>query len=582
MIKIARQKMIISIIEESEALSISALVRRLGRVSAVTVRRDISELADKGLLLRTHGGAARLAGVETLGAEGPADTIRDEIGQVDAVILPPIEGRSADTLRSMVRRRNIPFLAESAPQDGGVYIGPDNYAAARELGHRAGRSLSGVIKTARILLVSLDRLPNTRSRCDGFVKGFSERFGGPIESWRIDGRGSFRIALAASLDAFAVHPDINVAFGVNDHSILAALEASDTLGANGVHGFGVGGEGGAMFEALQANRKLRACAALFPEVVGILAVDLLDAALAGEALPAEAKTPHAILTPENIGEFYRREPDGWVLEPAAQARLHPGSQELKPARAPRVIGFIPHYPAHDWYRNMIRSMRMRAEELGHELRIAPPQAGIARELVALRRSIALAAASRIQPGETIILCGGGETILALADEIPARRDLTVVTNSLDVMQRLHAREGVKLIVASGEYQKKHNCLVGPSVAALFETLRVSKAFLCVDGLTARFGPSMADERLALAARRFIEASRETIVLADHSSVGNDASHRIVPIRSVTEVITDSGSLPVDRLALSAAGVRVTVAEDGSHASLSPLRRRPAEAEPENL
>jgi DeoR/GlpR family transcriptional regulator of sugar metabolism len=560
MIKSDRHARIMSILEESDELSIHDLARRLGRVSSVTVRRDVAELAAKGVLQRTHGGVSRL---DNPGGQEPEEadaSIQDQIGDVDAIILPPIEGRGADTLRSMARRRHIPFLAESAEQEGGVYIGPDNFAAGRELGNRAGRALTGQIEEARILLVSLERLPNTRSRCDGFIKGFVETFKGPVRSWRVDGRGRFRIALSACLDAFAVHPDINVAFGVNDHSILAALEASDRRGIGTVHGFGVGGEGGSIFDVLQAGRKLRACATLFPEIVGILSIDYLARALSGEAMPREIQTPHVILTPENLVEHYRREADGWRLTASAETRLLPGQQMIRQAGPSRVIGFVPHYPAHDWYRNMIRAMRLRTEALGYELRIAPPQAGIAREIQTLRRMIAKSAARRIAPGETVIL-NAGATSLMLADELAAAHDITVVTNSLDVMERLNSKPGVKVILTSGEYHARHRCLVGPSLGALFETLRVDKAFLSVDGLTARFGPSSADERLALASRRFTDASRETFILADHSIVGVDANIRIVPLRSITEVITDSGSLPADRLALSASGTAVTVADE---------------------
>jgi DeoR/GlpR family transcriptional regulator of sugar metabolism/ABC-type sugar transport system substrate-binding protein len=559
-IKSDRHQKIMSILEDCDQLSIHELARRLGRISAVTVRRDVSDLAAKGLLQRTHGGVARTQRVEQARREEPDTTIQDQIGDVDAIVLPPIEGRGADTLRSMARRCDIPFLAESSQQEGGVYLGPDNFAVSRELGHRAGRMLSGTIERAHVLLVSLELLPNTRSRCDGFFKGFEETFKGLVQCWRVDGRGSFRIALAACRDAFAVHPTINVVFGVNDHSVLAALEASDRSGIGSVAGFAVGGEGGALFEVLRGGRKLRACAALFPEIVGMLAIDVLAARLSGGGMPREVRTPHAILTPDNLGDYYRREPTGWALTPKAQERLLPVRPISPAAQAPKVIGFVPHYPAHDWYRNMITAMRMRADLLGYELRVAAPQAGIAREIRALRQLIARTAASRVRPGDTIVV-NGGETSLMLADELAGARELTVVTHSLDVMERLHGRPGLKVILTSGEYQSKQRCLVGPSVGALFETLRVDKAFLSVDGISARFGPSAADERLALAARRFIDASREVIVLADHSVVGIDANHRIAPARSVAEVITDAGSLPADRLALTATGARVTIAED---------------------
>jgi DeoR/GlpR family transcriptional regulator of sugar metabolism len=54
-----------------------------------------------------------------------------------------------------------------------------------------------------------------------------------------------------------------------------------------------------------------------------------------------------------------------------------------------------------------------------------------------------------------------------------------------------------------------------------------------------------DERLALAlaGRRFAEASREVVVMATHSLVGVEASHRIVPTDRVDDLITDSTSSP---------------------------------------
>ena len=120
---------------------------------------------------------------------------------------------------------------------------------------------------------------------------------------------------------------------------------------------------------------------------------------------------------------------------------------------------------------------------------------------------------------------------------------------------------VKVILTSGELHPKHRCLVGPSLGALFETLRVDKAFIAVDGISARFGASASDERMALAARRFVHASREVHVLADHSLVGQQANHRIVPLDQVDGIITDSGSLPVDRLAFASAGAVVTLADE---------------------
>jgi DeoR/GlpR family transcriptional regulator of sugar metabolism len=231
---------------------------------------------------------------------------------------------------------------------------------------------------------------------------------------------------------------------------------------------------------------------------------------------------------------------------------------------------------------MGRAMARRAAELGLELHISAPTSGIAREIETLRATIARAAARRVGQGETVLI-NAGVMAPAMARSLEARADITVVTNAFDVLGHLSGRrDGPKVILTSGEYQERDRCLVGPSLGALFETLRVDKAFLSVDGLSARFGASSADERLALAARRMVAASREVFVLADHSLVGLEANHRIAPAATLDELITDSGSLPADRMACASAGLRVTLADlepDDAGDSASPGRPMASDRKP---
>ena len=56
MIAAQRRNIIVETIERDGAVSITALSERL-KTSAVTIRRDLDQLADEGRLVRTHGGA---------------------------------------------------------------------------------------------------------------------------------------------------------------------------------------------------------------------------------------------------------------------------------------------------------------------------------------------------------------------------------------------------------------------------------------------------------------------------------------------------------------------------------------------
>jgi DeoR/GlpR family transcriptional regulator of sugar metabolism len=230
------------------------------------------------------------------------------------------------------------------------------------------------------------------------------------------------------------------------------------------------------------------------------------------------------------------------------------------------IGFMPHFPAHDWYRAMIPAMQSRAAELRLEVVVTAPHHGISAEISRLRLEIARLAASTLSAGETIVL-GEGEATLCLASEIRrisfsegARLSgLTVITNSLDILHRLEGSPGIKTLLTSGEYQAADRCLVGPSLGALFDRVRADRAFLSVAGLSPRFGVSALDERLALAASRLGGAARRVVALADHTLVGAEANHRICRIEDVHLVITDDGTMAADRQSLRAAGIEVLVA-----------------------
>jgi DeoR/GlpR family transcriptional regulator of sugar metabolism len=562
MIKDRRHQRILEILAAEGSVEIGELSRILPEVSQVTLRRDIQELAEAGALKRTHGGA--VLPDATLLRSQPDDPASHVPGvdDMDAIVLPPIIGRGGDALRRHILRRGIPYLAESAPQPGGIYLGPDNYAAGFELGALAGRHAEGR-ERIRLLMIGLPDLENTRARAEGFRDGVRSTFRGSLDVTSINCQGSYRVALRVATDAFASDDPFDMIFAVNDHSAIAGLEAAAKRGAH-VALYATGGENPNFVAQVASSGPLRAIAAFFPEVVGTCAIDRLAAALAEGRAPARSTTPHAVITADNLRAFFVEGPQGWRLRDDRRAEMV-GAPPARPARRAR-IGFMPHFPAHDWYRAMIPAMQARAAELRLEVIVTAPHHGISAEISRLRMEIARLGASILSAGETIVL-GEGEATLCLASEI--RRiafsdstrlaGLTVITNSLDILHRLEGSPGIKTLLTSGEYQAADRCLVGPSLGALFERVRADRAFLSVAGISPRFGASAIDERLALAASRLGGAARRVVALADHTLVGAEANHRICRIEDIHLVITDDGTMAGDRQSLRAAGIEVLVA-----------------------
>lgn len=567
MIKEQRHARILSLLRQQGVVSMEELRRCMPGVAAVTLRRDLAQLDELGAIKRRHGGAVLSdeAIVRSNGSLPGAEMgpLASDLDSLNAVILPPIAGRGSNVFRREIIRRAIPFIAESAAQEGGVYLGPDNFTAGVELGRlAAGEVADGPVS---MLVIGVAELPNTRERVAGFEAGLAEAGVRPTAIHRVNGQGSYRIGLRVAHDAFAADEAINLVFAVNDHAAIAGIEAAERLNRR-VAVYSMGGESAAFMARLAEAGPLRAVGALFPEVVGRLGIDMAVLGILGQTL-SDTITPHAIITPRTLADYFEDGPEGWrlkedVLERLSSIRLGFNAKLLRSRR----IGFLPHYPAHDWYRSMASAMLARCQAYGATLVVSPPHHGISAEIARLRREIAQTAVQLLRPGMVIAL-NDGQANIFLAEElrnIAARRPeqlqgVTIVTNSLDVLHALEDVAIIKVILTAGEYQKADRCLVGPSLGAIFEQVRPHLAFIAVDGATPGFGLSSLDERRALAARRLINAAEISIVLADSVALGSDANHRIAGISQIKSVLTDDGALPEDRQRFRSVGIDVLIA-----------------------
>lgn len=567
MIKDQRHARILSLLRQQGVVSMEELRRCMPDVAAVTLRRDLAQLDELGAIKRRHGGAVLSdeAIVRSKGALPGVElgSLASDLDSLNAVILPPIAGRGSNVFRREIIRRAIPFIAESAAQEGGAYLGPDNFTAGVELGRLAAGEMAG--RSVSMLVIGVAELPNTRERVAGFEAGLAEAGIKPTAIHRVNGQGSYRIGLRVAHDAFAADEAINLVFAVNDHAAIAGIEAAERLNRQ-VAVYSMGGESAVFMARLAEAGPLRAVGALFPEVVGRLGIDMAVLGILGQTL-SDTITPHAIITPRTLTDYFEDGAEGWrlkedVLERLSSIRLGFNAKLLRSRR----IGFLPHYPAHDWYRSMASAMLARCQAYGATLVISPPHHGISAEIARLRREIAQTAAQLLRPGMVIAL-NDGQANLFLAEElrnIAARKPeqlqgVTIVTNSLDVLHALEDVSIVKVILTAGEYQKADRCLVGPSLGAIFEQVRPHLAFIAVDGVTPGFGLSSLDERRALAARRLINAAEISIVLADSVALGSDANHRIAGISQIKSVLTDDGALPEDRQRFRSVGVDVLIA-----------------------
>ena len=98
-------------------------------------------------------------------------------------------------------------------------------------------------------------------------------------------------------------------------------------------------------------------------------------------------------------------------------------------------------------------MQDRSRSLGIGLEVVDTSQDVAHEVEALKRAIGQAAAHYVQEGDTIIL-DAGRTTAYLAHALRGKLGLTVITNSLAVLDELRDEPGITLVSCGGVVRRE--------------------------------------------------------------------------------------------------------------------------------
>ncbi len=557
MLPAEREMGILSLINERGTVTVREL-SDLFEVTEVTIRRDLQRMEGDALLRRTHGGAMALQ------AQPRApEAIPDSEPHIDALIIAPINNRAAYTLREKAIRNRIPLISESSPTQDAIYLGCHNYEVGLALGEWVSDYIRKHFSTPVFVLdIGQSSLHNTRERSRGFLDGLQHSHANAeISVLSVDGQGLYTPSYQIATDALRSQTQTNIIFGINDDALLGGLQAYRDLGhdENQLLAVNIGGEGNTIFDELSRGMAHKACAALFPELVGRMGIDALAYLWANQTVGEAITTPYRLITAANLTALYRQTANGWLLHPDVLEQIVDEPWSGKPPEAPgKRVSFVIHYRTHEWYQNVYRAMATRAAELEIEFSMQDVAEDLATEVRSLKRLIGKMAAAYIEAGETVIF-DAGSTTNEMTLFLPDHKQIIVITNSLDVQARLATRRNIQLLLTGGQYDAETKALVGRGSQLFLQELRADKVFLVAGGLSTGFGLSSVNAHEADVRRQMIRAAKEVIVLADHTVIDVDANMKVCDIRDIHTIITDSGIRPEQRLAFTQLGIHVRVA-----------------------
>lgn len=192
---------------------------------------------------------------------------------------------------------------------------------------------------------------------------------------------------------------------------------------------------------------------------------------------------------------------------------------------------------------------------------APPEAPLLqreREQFFEKQRIGQAAAALVRDGETIFLASG-TTTLEVARNLRARQNLTVITNSLPVMNTLANLPGITLIGLGGLLRQTELSFVGHIAEQAIAELRADKVILGVHAFSLEHGLTSDYLPETLTDRAILKIGREVILVADHSKFETVSTAFVAPVASIHHLVTDSAVVPEIISALRELGMTITLA-----------------------
>lgn len=175
-----------------------------------------------------------------------------------------------------------------------------------------------------------------------------------------------------------------------------------------------------------------------------------------------------------------------------------------------------------------------------------------------KRRVAAAAAGLVRDGQTIVVTSGSTT-LEFARQLVDRRDLTVITNSLDIAQVLLGCEGIQLVVLGGVVRPRMHSLLGHLTEQACREMRADTLFMGIGAISLERGLMNDYMPEVLTDRAIRSMATSVVVMADCSKFDLVAPALVFGLDEVAVIVTDGGVRPEIIENLTARDIRVIVA-----------------------
>ena len=180
-----------------------------------------------------------------------------------------------------------------------------------------------------------------------------------------------------------------------------------------------------------------------------------------------------------------------------------------------------------------------------------------RQYLAEKRALASHIASLIEPGMAVIR-DDSTTTAALAEFLPARKPLTVVTSAASLTPAQIRHE----IICGGHYNRATDAFLGVDCELALERLHAGLGIFSLAAV--RGGAGYVHESEAVRTELAMKAgASRSFVAFDHPRFGKSALHLFGRLKDFDRVFTTNGAYPTEIAQLRAEGVPIEIVPSGA-------------------
>ena len=154
-----------------------------------------------------------------------------------------------------------------------------------------------------------------------------------------------------------------------------------------------------------------------------------------------------------------------------------------------------------------------------------------------KRVIAKQTVEMIEEGDTIYL-DYGTTIYALAEEIVRMKNITVVTNSIPILNLLLRNETIDLIIPGGVVRRNEGSLYGEIAENNMKNIFVTIGFFGCAGISAEVGITDHHFGETTNSKTMLRHSETCVLLVDSSKFGKCAFSKMAEFSDIDAIVTD--------------------------------------------